>query len=111
MCAVLYPQGRLGPWLTGSCAPAEHAALPAAPSCPQSFMLRATALLPHTRYSESEWRSFAQLSAHQETSSAFAVTGGTTLELTLAQYWSRQACTAPWVRMVQQESWWRIGYW
>ena len=58
-------------------------------------MLRATALLPHTRYSESEWRSFAQLSAHQETSSAFAVTGGTTLELTLAQYWSRQAFMAP----------------
>lgn len=27
----------------------------------------------------------------QETSAAFAVTGGTTLELTFAQYWSRQA--------------------
>ena len=31
----------------------------------QSYMLRATALLPHTRYSDSEWRSFTQLSAHQ----------------------------------------------
>lgn len=32
---------------------------------PKSYMLRATALLPHTRYSDSEWRSFTQLSAHQ----------------------------------------------
>ncbi|PRW39066.1 Tripeptidyl-peptidase 2 isoform A [Chlorella sorokiniana] len=55
---------------------------------PKSYMLRATALLPHTRYSDSEWRSFTQLSAHQEMSAAFAVTGGTTLELTFAQYWS-----------------------
>ena len=40
--------------------------LPASPGSPlQSYMLRATALLPHTRYSDSEWRSFAQLSAHQ----------------------------------------------
>jgi hypothetical protein len=28
-------------------------------------MLRATALLPHTRYTDSEWRAFTQLSAHQ----------------------------------------------
>lgn len=55
---------------------------------PKSYMLRATALLPHTRYTDSEWRSFSQLSPHQETGAAFAVTAGTTLELTLAQYWS-----------------------
>lgn len=52
-------------------------------------MLRATALLPHTRYSDTEWRSVAQLPAHAETTAAFWVTGGTTLELTLAQFWSR----------------------
>lgn len=55
---------------------------------PKLYMLRATALLPHTRYSDSEWRAFAQLSAHQEFTAAFAVTAGTTLELTLAQAWS-----------------------
>ena len=52
-------------------------------------MLRATQLLPHTRYSDSEYRSFVQLGSFGEHAAAFAVTGGATLELTLAQYWSR----------------------
>lgn len=51
-------------------------------------MLRATQLLPHTRYSDSEHRSFVQLGSFGESVAAFAVTGGATLELTLAQYWS-----------------------
>ena len=70
-------------------APTPHPPAPSLPPPAQNFMLRATALLPHTRYSDSEWRSMAQLAAHQEYGAAFAVAGGTTLELTLAQYWSR----------------------
>ena len=96
---------------------------------PQGFMVRATQLLPHTRYSDSEHRSYVQLSEHQvgdarappaaptrcrgrapaggcswwdagrspgcralppqEHVAAFPVAGGATLELTLAQFWSR----------------------
>eukprot|EP00887_Chlorella_sp_A99_P002396 scaffold10.g2396.t1 len=53
---------------------------------PKSYMVRATQLLPHTRYTDSEYRTFLQL----EHVSAFAVRAGGTLEVTLAQFWSRR---------------------
>ncbi|KAG7670442.1 hypothetical protein Ndes2437A_g04966 [Nannochloris sp. 'desiccata'] len=56
---------------------------------PKSYMVRATALLPHTRYSDSEFRTFAsQLPPRGESTSVFAVHSGTTLEITIAQFWS-----------------------
>lgn len=55
---------------------------------PKSLMLRATALVPHTRYSDSEHRSFVQLAPYAEHTTSFTVTPGTTLEVTVAQFWS-----------------------
>jgi tripeptidyl-peptidase-2 len=58
-------------------------------STPKSYMVRATALLPHTRYSDSEFRTFtSQLPPQGESTSTFAVTSNTTLEITIAQFWS-----------------------
>lgn len=56
---------------------------------PKGFMIRATQLLPHTRYSDSEGhRSYTQLPPHGDHLVAFSVAAGGTLELTLAQFWS-----------------------
>jgi len=56
---------------------------------PKSYMVRGTALLPHTRYCDSEFRTFAsQVPPRGESTSAFAVHSGTTLEITVAQFWS-----------------------
>lgn len=57
------PATALGP--PTHCAHALATPPAAAPVGAQGYMLRATALLPHTRYSDSEWRSYTQLSAHQ----------------------------------------------
>jgi tripeptidyl-peptidase II len=55
----------------------------------KAYMVRATALLPHTRYSDSEYRTYTQLPPHSgESISTFAVHSGTTLEITIAQFWS-----------------------
>ncbi len=51
-------------------------------------MVRATCLQPHTRYSDTEYRSYASLSDGDEHHAAFAVAGGSTMELTIAQFWS-----------------------
>lgn len=51
-------------------------------------MLRATCLEPHTRYSDTEYRTYASLSDGGEHHAAFAVSGGSTMELTIAQFWS-----------------------
>lgn len=56
---------------------------PVPPTWLQLYMLRATALLPHTRYSDSEWRAFAQLSAHQVGAARAPA----------AQAWASLACT------------------
>ncbi|KAK9809052.1 hypothetical protein WJX72_008467 [[Myrmecia] bisecta] len=55
---------------------------------PRSFMVRATQLLPHTRYSDSEARSFVSLAAHAEYTLNFKVVAAATLEITLGQLWS-----------------------
>lgn len=52
------------------------------------YMVRATSVLPQTRYSDCEFRTSIQLPPHSEHVSTFAVTEGATLELTLAQFWS-----------------------
>ncbi len=51
-------------------------------------MVRASQLLPHTRYSETESRSYLSLAAHAEERLSFATVAGATLEVTLAQFWS-----------------------
>lgn len=56
---------------------------------PQTFLLRATQLLPHTRYTDTEHHSAVQLSGYGECSCSFGVRGGGTLEVTIAQFWSR----------------------
>lgn len=53
-----------------------------------SYMVRATQLLPQTRYSSSEYRTLVKLTAHQEHVASFAVIPGGTLELTVAQFWN-----------------------
>lgn len=50
-------------------------------------MLRATQLLPNTRYNQREARAYTTLGAHAEYKMAFKVEGGGTLEVTLAQFW------------------------
>ena len=51
-------------------------------------MLRATQILPHTRYSDTEARTYASLSAHARHLMTFKLTAGATLEVTLSQFWS-----------------------
>ena len=51
-------------------------------------MLRATQILPHTRYSDSEARTYASLSAHARHVMPFKLTAGAALEVTLSQFWS-----------------------
>ena len=55
---------------------------------PKSFMVRATMIRPQTRYGDSEHRAFVQLLPHGENTATFAVAQGTTLEITIAQFWS-----------------------
>ena len=51
-------------------------------------MLRATQILPHTRYSDTEARAYASLAAHARHVMNFKLTGASTLEITLSQFWS-----------------------
>ena len=51
-------------------------------------MLRATQLQPHTRYSDTEWRTYAALSGHAQQTHRFKVVAATCLEVTLSQFWS-----------------------
>ncbi|KAL0038695.1 hypothetical protein WJX79_003623 [Trebouxia sp. C0005] len=55
---------------------------------PRNFMLRATQILPHTRYSDTEARAYASLGAHARHVVNFKLTGAATLEITLSQFWS-----------------------
>lgn len=48
-------------------------------------MVRATQLLPHTRYTDSEFRTMVKLGSNEESTQRFAVVAGATLEITLAQ--------------------------
>ena len=54
----------------------------------RNFMLRATQILPHTRYSDTEARAYASLGAHARHVMNFKLTGAATLEITLSQFWS-----------------------
>ena len=51
-------------------------------------MLRASQLLPNTRFSATEQRQTLNLLPSATWSSAFRVVGGASLELTVAQFWS-----------------------
>ena len=51
-------------------------------------MLRATQLQPHTRYSDTEWRTYASLSGHAQQTHRFKVVAAACLEVTLSQFWS-----------------------
>lgn len=51
-------------------------------------MVRAAQLQPQTRFSDTESRHTASLSPGAEWVSSFQVVGGTTLEVTIAQFWS-----------------------
>ena len=53
-----------------------------------AFMVRATSLVPHTRYSDTEYRSFVRLNHGMEHQASFPVVPGSTLEMTIAQFWS-----------------------
>lgn len=55
---------------------------------PKSYMVRATQLAPQTRYSDTEHRNFVQLTPGSDHTASLAVLPGTTLEVTLAQFWS-----------------------
>lgn len=51
-------------------------------------MLRATQILPHTRYSDTEARAYCSLGAHARHVMSFKLTPAATLEITLSQFWS-----------------------
>ena len=51
-------------------------------------MLRATQILPHTRYSDTEARTYVSLGAHARHVMSFKLTSAATLEITLSQFWS-----------------------
>lgn len=55
---------------------------------PRGFMLRLTQCLPHTRYSDSEARSYVSLGGLGEAALACKVCEGTALEVCAAQFWS-----------------------
>ena len=68
----------------------------------KSFMVRATSIVPHTRYGDTEHRAFVQLApggggtgggtggtgGGAESVATFGVVAGKTLEVTVAQFWS-----------------------
>lgn len=51
-------------------------------------MIRASQLRPHTRYSDTEARHTATLCPGAEWVTPFKIIGGSTLEVTVAQFWS-----------------------
>ena len=51
-------------------------------------MVRASQLQPHTRFSNTEYRGTPSLSPGIEWTAPFQVVGGSTLEVTVAQFWS-----------------------
>lgn len=51
-------------------------------------MLRATQILPHTRYSDTEARTYCSLGAHARHVMSFKLMPASTLEITLSQFWS-----------------------
>lgn len=51
-------------------------------------MVRATSLEPHTRYSDTEYRSFVRLTHGMEHRACFPVIPGSSLEITMSQFWS-----------------------
>lgn len=51
-------------------------------------MLRATQILPHTRYSDTEARTYCSLGAHARHVMSFKLSPASTLEVTLSQFWS-----------------------
>ncbi|CAK0779170.1 hypothetical protein CVIRNUC_004710 [Coccomyxa viridis] len=55
---------------------------------PRGFMVRATWLQPQTRYSDTESRAYISLQAHAEHTLHFRALQASTLEITLAQFWS-----------------------
>ena len=57
-------------------------------STSMACMVRATSIQPHTRYSDTEYRTFVRLTYRMEHNGAFAVVPGSTLEITVAQFWS-----------------------
>ena len=54
-------------------------------------MVRASQLQPHTRFSNTEYRGTPSLSPGIEWTAPFQVVGGSTLEVTVAQFWSSLA--------------------
>lgn len=52
------------------------------------MMVRASQLLPHTRFSDAEAGARMNLAADAEERLSFATVAGATLEVTLAQFWS-----------------------
>ena len=57
-------------------------------SPPRGFMLRLTAHAPHERYTDTEARTYATLAGGEEGHLVARVDGGSTLEVTVAQFWS-----------------------
>ncbi|CAL8469996.1 g9538 [Coccomyxa elongata] len=55
---------------------------------PRVMMVRASQLLPHTRFSDTEARATLSLAANAEERLSFATVAGATVEVTLAQFWS-----------------------
>ncbi len=51
-------------------------------------MVRASQLLPHTRFSDTEARATLSLAANAEERLSFATVAGATVEVILAQFWS-----------------------
>ena len=54
----------------------------------RNFLLRATQILPHTRYSDTEARTHVSMGAHARQVMSFRLTSSATLEITLSQFWS-----------------------
>lgn len=52
------------------------------------YMVRASWLQPHTRFSSTEFKQTANLIPGSTWCNAFQVLGGTSLEVTIAQFWS-----------------------
>lgn len=56
---------------------------------PKSLFVRSTAILPHTRYSDTEWRATVLVTPPTgENISSFKVIPGSTIEISIAQAWS-----------------------
>ncbi|CAG9460207.1 unnamed protein product [Pedinophyceae sp. YPF-701] len=55
---------------------------------PLNYMLRATHLMPQQRYSDTEARSFVSLEPHSQHALHLPLSGGTTMEITMSQFWT-----------------------